>query len=344
VIGIQRPQNNSCGEVRVRFKALAEAVCGRHQAERSGAEQTSPRRAFEGNEQASLRAAIKIKSAKAICGRSEHATRALRSERTSPQGAWRAKTLRAALKAGILAATIAATLAPLRASAGALDFRTADFNILRVDGVSVIGHAHFDVTESRPGFQVVTSEAHYVSGDYDIERDELDVRDAEKTPTMASFEHRFFRPGGAPFMLSKVDFSTGAATCISYPGGKANVITDNLDFPSDSYAGAAMILPLQASMRDGNNGPIELHDFACMPGPKLVKVEAYTEGSQRWNHYPGEVVRADIKPDFGWLDFLIAPFVPEMHAWFNPTDHFHFVGGQFTRFYKGPQIILARTN
>jgi hypothetical protein len=53
------------------------------------------------------------------------------------------------------------------------------------------------------------------------------------------------------------------------------------------------------------------------------------------------VVRVDIKPDFGWLNFVATLFVPEIRAWFNPTDDWRFVGGKFTRFYKGPEIIMA---
>jgi hypothetical protein len=53
------------------------------------------------------------------------------------------------------------------------------------------------------------------------------------------------------------------------------------------------------------------------------------------------VVRVDIKPDFGWLNFVAALFVPEIHAWFSPSDDWRFVGGKFRRFYKGPEIVLA---
>jgi hypothetical protein len=114
--------------------------------------------------------------------------------------------------------------------------------------------------------------------------------------------------------------------------------------PSDVYAGAAMMLPLQKSLRDGDLSSIVMHDFACMPGPRVIKVEAYAQPPTSWDLYPGKLVRTTIRPDFGWLDYLIAPFVPEMHAWFNPGDDFHFVGAQFARFYKGPEVILARTD
>ena len=43
----------------------------------------------------------------------------------------------------------------------------------------------------------------------------------------------------------------------------------------------------------------------------------------------------------GLVSFIAALFVPEIHVWFSPSDDWRFVGGQFTRCYKGPEIILA---
>jgi hypothetical protein len=143
-------------------------------------------------------------------------------------------------------------------------------------------------------------------------------------------------------MESDVDFITGETKCGRYDGGKAVVTQRSFEFPPRSYAGAAMMLPLQQSLRSGETGPIVMHDFVCMPDPRLVKVEAYAQAPTPWNHYPGELVRTNITPDFGWLDYVLKPFLPEMHAWFSPSDNFHFVGAEFSRFYRGPQIILAR--
>lgn len=72
-----------------------------------------------------------------------------------------------------------------------------------------------------------------------------------------------------------------------------------------------------------------------------MKVKAYPQPLSEWAHFPGKVVRVDIKPDFGWLNVVAALFVREIRAWFSPSDDWRFVGGTFTRFYKGPVIILA---
>jgi hypothetical protein len=229
-----------------------------------------------------------------------------------------------------------------RADASGLGFRTADFTILSADGAEVIGSLHFAVDDSRPGTEVVTSTARYNDGQYDVERDDFDTSKGLALPAMSAYAHGFFRPDHRPFLDSKVNFLTGEAQCTSYQGARPVVITKTLDFPPGSYAGAATMLPLQQSLREGADGPIVMHDFACMPGPRLLKVKAYAQTPAPWGHYPGELVRANIKPDFGWLDYLIAPFMPEMHAWFNPADDFHFVGAEFARFYKGPEVILER--
>ena len=229
------------------------------------------------------------------------------------------------------------------AKATTLGFRTADFTILNASGANVIGSVHFNVDDSHPGTEVVSSEAHYNDGQYDVERDQFDTGNPHGPPTMSAYTHNFFRRDHSLFLEAAVNFLTGQAECANYDGAQPLVIKKTLSFPPDSYAGAAVMLPLQKSLRTGSDGPIVLHDFACMPDPRIVKVEAYAQTPAPWSFYPGKLVRTNIKPDLGWLGYVIAPFLPEMHAWFSPSDNFHFVGAEFARFYKGPQVIFARS-
>jgi hypothetical protein len=230
------------------------------------------------------------------------------------------------------------------AVAGALAFQAADFTILSADGASVIGSVHYDVKHERAGLETVTSSARYRSGEYDVERDAIVYPAGAGVPSMSAYAHDFYRADGSRFLSTKADFRSGDAVCTKYDGGEPTVQRATLQFPHDVYAGAAMILPLQRAIQTGANGPITMHDFVCIPGPKLLKVEAYTQDAEPWQHYPGALIRVDIKPDFGWLSYVIAPFVPEMHAWFAQADSFSFVGAQFSRFYKGPEIILTRAS
>jgi hypothetical protein len=245
--------------------------------------------------------------------------------------------------AGALVGAIFVTIIAIsRTSAADLDFSAADFNILSAKSGDHIGSVHYGVIARSPGRETVGSLARYNDGQYDVERDEFDTGKDGALPAMSAYEHTFYRPDGTVFLISKADFGDGNAICTSYEGGRPSVVHKTLSFPPNAYAGAAMMLPLRQSLRRGASGPIVMYDFVCIPGPKLVKVEAYPQSPETWGHYPGALTRAVIRPDFGWLDFVIAPFVSEMYAWFDPASGFSFVGGKFARFYKGPEIILAR--
>jgi len=58
---------------------------------------------------------------------------------------------------------------------------------------------------------------------------------------------------------------------------------------------------------------------------------------KRSTNFRGEVARVDIKPGFGGLNFIAAPYVPAIRAWFSPSDDWRFAGGDFTRYYKVPR-------
>ena len=120
------------------------------------------------------------------------------------------------------------------------------------------------------------------------------------------------------------------------------------DTPEQRAGEVSRVIPAVCITRGGQSiaadskAPIEFHDLACAPGPRVFKVQAAASALQRWTHYPGKTLEVEITPAFGWLDVVIAPFVPKIRAWFNPADDWNFVGGQFTRYYKGPPIMLVK--
>jgi len=240
-----------------------------------------------------------------------------------------------------LAALVALWLGAAIADAGPFDFPPSDFNIMDADGTQVIGHGHYEVTPDGNEYATVFGEDRFNDGEYDVERDKLELRGDDQVPRMVTFEHTFFNANGTLQRANKANFQTGRASCIQYENGQPVVHSTVLQFPPDTFAGAAIVIPLKGDLLRGKNNGIVLHDFNCMPGPKILKVKADPQPPSEWAHFPGEVVRVDIKPDFGWLNFVAALFVPEIHAWFSPSDDWRFVGGKFTRFYKGPEIILA---
>jgi len=50
----------------------------------------------------------------------------------------------------------------------------------------------------------------------------------------------------------------------------------------------------------------------------------------------------DIKPGLGWLDAVVAQFLPQLRAWFDPSDNWTLAGGEFARYFRGPRIMLVR--
>jgi hypothetical protein len=242
-----------------------------------------------------------------------------------------------------VAALFAVWLSAAITDAGPFDLPPSDFDIIdAAEGTQVIGHCHYEVTPDGAWHATAFGENRFNDGEYDIERDRLELRGDDQLPRMVTFEHTFFNANGTLQRANKANFQTGLASCIQYENGHPVVLSSVLQFPSDSFAGAAIILPLKGYLVRGKKNGIVLHNFNCVPGPKIFKVEARTQPPSAWVHFPSEVVRVDIKADFGWLNFVAALLVPEIHAWFSPADDWRFVGGQFTRFYKGPEIILAR--
>lgn len=228
------------------------------------------------------------------------------------------------------------------ACAGPFDFSPSDFEIMNADGTQVIGHGHYEVTPDGKGNATALGEDHFNDGQYDLERDVLELRGDNQVPRLITFEHTFFNANGMLQREGKANFQTGLTSCMQYENGQPVVRSMMLSFPADTFAGAAIIIALKGDLLRGKKNGLVLHDFNCMPGPKILKVEAYPQPPSGWAHFPGKVVRVDIKPDFGWLSFVAALFVPEIRTWFSPSDEWRFVGAKFTRFYKGPEIILAR--
>jgi hypothetical protein len=241
-----------------------------------------------------------------------------------------------------VAALFAMWLGAAIADAAPFDLPPSDFDIIdATEGTQVIGHGHYEVIPDGARHATAFGEDRFNDGEYDIERDKLELRGDGHLPRMVTFEHTFFGADGTLQRANKVNFQTGLASCIRYENDQPVVLSTVLQFPPDTFAGAAITLPLKGYLLRGKKDGIILHDFNCVPGPQIFKVEARARPPSTWVHFPGEVVRVDIKPDFGWLNFVAALFVPEIHAWFSPPDDWRFVGAQFTRFYKGPEIILA---
>ncbi len=106
------------------------------------------------------------------------------------------------------------------------------------------------------------------------------------------------------------------------------------------------LIPLEYSLRGGLRTPIKMQAFDCAPGPKVVALEATVDPKQHyWPYYPGDLVQVEVHLNHGWLNLLFELFLPTRHLWFDPHNHWHYVGGLIQRyFYGGRQILLVRAN
>ena len=204
------------------------------------------------------------------------------------------------------------------------------------DFKQVIGHGHYEVRLDDNRNAAALGEDRAKDGEYDLERDKLELYAEDRVRRRVTFEHTFFSANGRLQREAKANFQTGLASCMQYENEQP-VVRSTLQFPRDTFAGAAVIIALKGNLLLGKETDLALHDFNCMPGPKILKVEAYPQQPSSWVHFPGEVVRVDIKPDFGWVSFVAAIFV---RTWFSLSQGWRLVGAKFTWFYKGPEIAL----
>lgn len=225
--------------------------------------------------------------------------------------------------------------------ATALDFGATDLIIFSADGKQVIGHGRYTIFPTGDT-ELIRGESKYFDGEHDIELVRLKLGSGGKAPTLISYEHSFFNGDQSPQRVSSLDAESGAASCKAYVNGELEDRRSNLSVPADTYAGATQMIFVVFRLRQGADN-VKFHSFNCMPGPKIVAAAAFVETERvKWSMYPGELVKLEIEPDFGWLGLLITPFIPKMYAWFDPRDNWNYVGGLYDRFYRGPRILTVR--
>jgi hypothetical protein len=216
----------------------------------------------------------------------------------------------------------------------------SSFEVLNAGGTEVIGYSHYELSREH-NLLIGRGAARFKNGEYDVEYDTLEPRPGQP-PAMLMLDHKFYNADGSMQRAIAADVRTGQASCTRYRNGVAYTDTAKLAFTPDSYGGSAVVLPLEQDLSQGSTGPIKLQALNCIPKPRLIAVNAYVREPAHWTHYPGQTVEVDIKPDLGWLSAVLAPFLPQLRAWFDPSDHWMFVGGEFSRYFRGPRIMLVR--
>lgn len=234
--------------------------------------------------------------------------------------------------------------APARCAETFLHFPPTSFDILSPETGQVIGHGKYIVEPITAG-AVLKGESHYLNGDYDVEEDRMAITTDSPVPALVSFRHTFYGKDGSVEREGRADIRTGTGWCEATEDGRRKIENDKFDFPSDTYAGASVLIPIQNYLKNGEtSAPLHMHVFNCIPGPKLLEIQAGCGGDSRRFPYPGALVPVKVTPDFGFWNAFLSPFIPKITAWFDPGTGWDFVGGSLDRYYRGPKVTLVKTH
>jgi hypothetical protein len=233
--------------------------------------------------------------------------------------------------------------APGMAAGYVINFPPTDFTIYNPDGTQKLGSAHYYV-EQVPGGEIAIlhGEDRYLDGGYDIETEHLQLDHHGGYPTLVEFDHSFFNAKGALTIRGHADLRTGLASCDG--AGSAPSAPQQITFPPDTYAGASLLIPLQSFLDEGDVEKLHLHAFTCTPGPRVFAITASVDANPMPKPLFSEaLIKVDAHPDFGWITFLVKPFVPKLDAWFDPQQQWKFMGAELARFYGGTPIMMVAT-
>jgi hypothetical protein len=239
---------------------------------------------------------------------------------------------------------IAATMACARPaySANALSFPPTNFTILNPDTGVTIGRARYRIESTADG-GTLRGENGYFDGQTDVETAHIQVA-SRGQPKLTEFDHTYYNADGSILRRSHVDLKTGAGTCIDNSNGQKSEQSEVLTIPDDTWAGASIVIPIRRFLRAGDRGISRpLHAFSCAPSPKIVAISVNVDpGNAVWTSYGAEAIRVEVRPDFGLLNFVVAAFVPKLHAWFDPNDGLALIGDEAARYYRGQPIMLVK--
>ena len=240
---------------------------------------------------------------------------------------------------------VAVTMACARPvfSAAPLSFPPTIFTIVKPDSGVAIGQAHYRIEPIRDG-GILRGENGYFDGQTDVETAHIETAGDSGKPKLTEFDHTYYNPDKSILRRTHVDLKTGAATCIDNSAGQKSEQSDVLTIPDDTWAGASIVIPIQSFLRAGDKGISRpLHAFSCAPSPKIFAISVNIDpGNAVWTTYGAEAIRVEVRPDLGLLNFVVAPFVPKLHAWFDPNERLAFVGDEAARYYKGDPIMLVK--
>ena len=220
-----------------------------------------------------------------------------------------------------------------------LDAGQVDYSIMSADGRVTLGHGRYTIDHEKDAI-VLHGESRYASGDYDIETSVLSPGLAGGLPSLLKFDHVFYSAEGSVTRASHADLTTGYASCSDTPAQIEQ--SQTLEFPSNTWAGASVLVPIQQFLQTGGGDPLQINVFNCTSKPAIYSVIVNEAARASSWPYASNEVQVNVKPHFGWYDMFLAPFIPRLNAWFDPGNGFGFEGVAIARYYKGPQVLIVR--
>jgi hypothetical protein len=226
--------------------------------------------------------------------------------------------------------------------ANVFDLSNTDVTILNPDSLEVIGHAHYKVTHQNRAM-IFEGENRFLNGEYDREVQRVELRADDAPPVLIKYVHSFFNADGSPESIDALDASSGMLTCTHFHGNATpDVRQSKVEVPADTYVGSTQLMLLVGRLREGAHA-IAMHTFICLPGPHIIPLTVTPPVTNvKWAMHPGDLVKVELVPDFGWLGALTGPFVPKAYGWFDPSDDYNYVGGLFDRFYRHRHLMMVR--
>ncbi len=239
----------------------------------------------------------------------------------------------------VLCMTVAAFAAD---GAGAFDLSNTDVTILNPDTREVLGHGHYKVAREG-GAMRFDGENRFLDGEYDHEVQRVNLSIGNSPPILVDYQHSFFNADGSPESTDAIDAKTGDLVCTHFHGADAPEIRRaKVAIPRDTYVGSSQLMLLVGRLREGAH-TISMHTFICLPGPHIIAMTITPpEDKVKWAMYPGDLLKVEMVPDFGWLGALAGPFIPKSYGWFDPAENFNYVGGLFDRFYTHHHLMMVR--
>jgi hypothetical protein len=220
------------------------------------------------------------------------------------------------------------------------DLPAGTFSILDAQSGREIGRSRF--TFSREGdAEVLRGESRYTDGQYDVEIDRFAREDDSPSPVLASYDHRFFAAHGLPVLSAVIDVATGAVSCAEYRDGAVHSRSARLKISPGAWAGSSVLIPIQQALRRGDSA-LSLNYVSCAPGPRLLSINAApARDPGGFRYFPPTAAEVGLAGDFGWFNFILGRFAPEIHAWFDRTRRFEFLGAELPRYSGGPMIVMV---